>query len=242
MGGFNSVRQCRRWAVLAVVASVLVLPACGSSGGGNSTGNTPTTPTSTNHSPTITSISVTPSFGVSAMTVFTMNASATDPDGDALTYRWTYGGNSYTGASTSTTMTGDGGISVQLTVTDSKGATASDSRNVTMGTMTGVWNIIMPFCANGTGIQLTLNQTGGTVTGTFFLPVQFCAGTAGSTGKTDPAEPGTIDANGNVNIRLKIGAFIDFYVRGKMDTTGRRIDAGAFNSGFTGQTLTMIKQ
>jgi PKD domain len=236
-------KSFRRWALPMVVAAVLlVLPACGSGGGNNSTGTTPTTPTSTNHSPTITSISVTPSFGISGLTVFTLNSSANDADGDPLTYRWTYGNSSYTGASTSTPMSGDGAVSVQLTVTDGKGGTASDSRNVTMGTMSGVWNVIMPFCSNGTGLQMTLNQTGGTVTGTFYLPVQFCAGTAGSTGKTDPAEPGTIDANGNVNIRLKIGAFIDFYIRGKMDSTGRRIDAGAFNSGFNGQSLTMFKQ
>jgi hypothetical protein len=225
-----------------VAAGALMLPACGSGGGGG--GATPTTPTTTtNHNPTITASSVTPSFGVSGLTVFTMNASATDSDGDALTYRWSYGGNSYSGASTSTTMVGDGAISVQLTVTDSKGGTATDSRNVTMGTMTGSWNANMPYCSpNPVGLQMTLTQTGGTVTGTFLAPVPFCNGSAGQTGKTDPAEPGTIDAAGNLNIRLKIGNFIDFYIRGKMDSTGRRIDGGAFNSGFSGQTLTMTKQ
>jgi hypothetical protein len=35
---------------------------------------------------------------------------------------------------------------------------------------------------------------------------------------------------------------LDFYIRGKMDSTGRVVTGGAFNSGFNGDSGTMSKQ
>ena len=64
----------------------------------------------------------------------------------------------------------------------------------------------------------------------------------GTTGSTDPAEPGKIDAAGKVEIRFKVGRFLDFYLRGTMDQTGRNITGGVFNSGFNGLPFTATKQ
>jgi len=241
------MRSMRRLGGLCVAAALVAgLAACGSKSsggsnpGGGGTGGPPTGPTPTNRSPSITAINVSPAFGVSGLTTFTMTGSASDPDGDALTLRWTFGGNTATGGAATSTINGDGSISVQFTATDPAGASASDSRTVTLGTMTGTWVVTVPFC--NASFSMTLSQTGGIVTGTFVMPVAFCAAVAGSTGRTDPAEPGTIDAAGNVQIRLKVGAFLDFYVRGTMDATGRTVRGGVFNSGFNGQPMTMTKQ
>ncbi|PYR77060.1 MAG: hypothetical protein DMF86_10570 [Acidobacteria bacterium] len=236
----DKLRFCPSLLELALGATIVVsLPGCGSGGGGSGGTGNPTTPTPTNHSPQITAISASPAFGIAGLTVFTINATATDPDGDPVTYSWTFGGRTFSGASASTTLSGEGTQTAALTVSDSKGATASDQRSVTVGNMTGTWVGTVADCGS---FNLTLIQTGGTVTGTFVMPNKWCNVPAGSTGKTDPAEPGTIDANGNMQIRLKIGVFLDSYFRGVMDSTGRRVAGGMFNSGFTGQTTTLVKQ
>jgi hypothetical protein len=60
--------------------------------------------------------------------------------------------------------------------------------------------------------------------------------------RTDPAEIGKINSSGKIEIRYKAGIFIDAYMRGQMDSTGRRITGGMFKSGFNGQPFTLTKQ
>src|SRR5438874_1984884 len=88
--------------------------------------------------------------------------------------------------------------------------TATDTRSFTVGSMSGNWTVTAP--GYGT-ILLTLTQSGSLVTGSFSAPQGFGNAPPGSGGQTDPAEPGRIKPNGEVEIRLKVGRFLDFYLR-----------------------------
>ena len=226
-----------------IVISALCALALAGCGGGNSTPSpspTPNPPAGTNHDPVITSASVSPGFGISQITSFATQAVATDSDGDAITYEWDFGdGTKVSGAPVGHVYQGDGPMTVTLTVKDAKGATASDTKSIVVGGMTGTWLVDIPSFVK---LQLDLQQQGTAVTGTFVQLQDGPTTPKGTSGKTDPAEPGKIDANGNVEIRLKVGPFLDFYIRGTMDTTGRKITGGLFGSGFGGNEFTATKQ
>jgi len=232
---------------------VIAFPGCGGSdSGGSAPGpTTPTSPTATqtNRSPSITSVTVSPAFGVSGLTVISMSASASDADNDSLSYSWSFAGSTATGPTVASTMTGDGIVTVTLTVSDGKGGTATDSRSVMVGTMTGRWGFIFTTtCSPNVPTilpVLTLNQfEGGVVTGDLASPAAWCNVPAGQTGKFDPAAPAKIDANGNfTGARLKIGNYSDTMLTGTMDATGRTI-TGTTRSVSSGRTDTfrMTKQ
>ncbi|TAK11372.1 MAG: hypothetical protein EPO35_12370 [Acidobacteria bacterium] len=195
-------------------------------------------------------MSVTPSFGVSALTSFAFSGSASDPDGDAITYGWSYGSASASGATATTTIAGDGTVAVRLTVTDSKGATGTDTRNVTIGTVAGTWRATLDRCPSSgnpnaaTGFMTyTMTQTSsGVLAGTFVTGSDWCSVTTGTTGNTDNADSNTINASAQVRMRIKVGAFIDFVLNGTMDSTGRRMTLAASGSGLDGATFTWTKQ
>lgn len=72
-------------------------------------------------------------------TVVTFNATATDPEGDTLTYQWTFGdGATGTGATTTHVFTRTGSLVVTLAVNDGL-KTTSVSRTVVVGDLTGSW-------------------------------------------------------------------------------------------------------
>jgi hypothetical protein len=216
-------------------------------GGGSSPAPAPTpTPTPTppptpaNRSPAISQLTVGPGSGLAFLTTFSGQATASDPDGDAVTYEWDLGdGTTATGSSVNKTYGTSGGeVTVKLTVSDGKGGTASDTRTVRIDSMTGTWRVTFK---EFPAIELKLTQDGGVVTGTF---VQLEPGftPAGTTGRTDPAEPGRIDATGKFELRFKVGIFLDFYLRGTLDPSGRSFTGNAFNSGFDGMPFTGTKQ
>ncbi|MFB3852236.1 MAG: PKD domain-containing protein [Vicinamibacterales bacterium] len=210
------------------------LAACGGGSGSPAPSPSPTpTPTPTpNRSPSITSMTVT-SFGISELGTFQGSANATDPDGDTLTYQWDIGGIAASGSTWSKLLKGNGTYDVTLTVTDGKGGSATDKRPMTVGCMTGHWVGTQGPSALGQ-YYFDLTQNGAVVTGTYF------DSTYGA-GQTDPAEPGRIDVNGNVQMRVKQGPFTDWYFTGTMDTTGRRITGSVRGSGFTGQPFAIQK-
>jgi len=212
------------------------LCACGggnNGGGGSTTPTTPTGPTTpTNHAPSISSMTVT-SFGISELGTFTGTANAVDSDGDTVTFTWDIGGLAASGTSWTKVLIGNGTYTVTLTVTDGKGGTASDTRTLTVGNMSGTWTGVSGPAALG-NYQFALTQTGAVVQGTYN------DSTFGA-GKIDPAEPGKIDVNGNVTMRVKQGPFTDWYFTGKMDSTGRRITGTVTGSGFSGQPFAMAK-
>jgi hypothetical protein len=179
----------------------------------------------------INSLNVAPSFGVSELMTFSYNASASDPDGDAVTYVWDIAGSAAVGTNGATTLRGNGLAIIKVTVSDDKGGSVSDTRTVTIGNATGTWR--------GTGVDLgsftmTLTQTGAQVTGGYSDPF--------GPGNVDPAQPGFINASGHIEMRTKQSFFTDFTFKGDMDSTGRRIVGQIFGSGFTGQSFTMDKQ
>jgi hypothetical protein len=244
--------------------------------GGSKSSTAPTTV----QNPTITSMSVSPTFGVSGLTNITMSATATDPANSALTYTWTYGSATATGATNTAKLTGDGSVTVQLKVTNAKGGSATDSRSVTIGTMTGTWLLDVTSgskCGAGRGEQsavLTLKQDQtpftctdslrcnvgllteylsfgtnqwGSSSGIFF-PEQWCNATRQTAGIFKDPMP-WIDEQGNFRAgRItvtsgSIGAYYDFNINnGKMDSTGRKINAQVFDSGFSGESATLTKQ
>jgi hypothetical protein len=218
---------------LVVATLALTFSACG---GDDSSPGTPTSPTPPaqpqNRAPVVNSISVSPSFGIAQLTTFSYSASASDPDGDSIAYTWDLAGNPASGPSGSITFTTGGQGTFRVTVTDSRGATASDSRPVTVGGMAGRWTGSIPGYTN---FVFDLSQTATIVTGTF---TELFFGT----GRIDPAQPGRIDADGRVEMRFKLAIFSDFTFRGQMDSTGRRITGGVFGSGFNGESFMMNKQ
>jgi hypothetical protein len=228
----------------AALLLCLTSAACGGdSSTPNTTPQTPTTPTTQtqqNRAPTISSVTITPTFGISELTTFTFTAAASDADADALTYTWDLAGNARTGATGQITFAGSGTAEMRVTVSDGRGGSASDVRTITVGSLTGNWAFTVP--GQGT-LNLSLTQSTTVVTGSFTVAAGGFGNVApGISGRTDPAQPGRIGGDAAVEIRLKVGPFTDFTMRGTMDATGRRVTGGVFGSGFTGQPFTMTKQ
>lgn len=233
--------------VAAIAGALALASACG-------TDRSPVAPTlpvvPANRSPSISSVTVSPASGVSEVTPFRLAAAGIDPDGDQMTYRWTIGAAELTGQSPSTTITGDGSVAVTLTVTDGRGGAAVATQSVTVGSMTGQWS----FTAANCGAQrqdlpavMVLRQAGTAVVGTIEYPGRWCGVPPGHLDKLDPGAPsggGTIDAQGNFNARIKAPEYIDMYIVGKMDTTGRIVTGRVHDSGFgnSTDTFTMTKR
>jgi hypothetical protein len=98
--------------------------------------------------------------------------------------------------------------------------------------MTGTWK--------GSGDDLgafvmVLTQSGSTITGTY-------EDSAAGPGRLDPAAPGTIDAGGNLTLRVKQGSFSDFTFRGTLNAAANRVTGTIRGSGFNGQAFSMDKQ
>jgi hypothetical protein len=220
--------------MLVPVCLVAVLSCGGKDGGTPTTPTPPAPPPQQNRVPVITSVTVTPTFGIADLQAFSFNAIASDPDGDALSYAWNAAGNPESGAAPPPIIfvSPGGSGSATVTVTDGKGGTASSSVNFTVGSMSGAWRVDTgPL--NGATFQLT--QGGGIVTGSFSLP-------GIGNGTTDPAQPGQINTGGTLAMRVKVGAFTDFNMNGAMDTSGRRVVGSLQGSGFSGQPFAMQKQ
>ncbi len=163
------------------------------------------------------------------LTTFSYSASATDPDGDVVSYSWNVSGAAFTGSSGTLFFISGGNGTATLTVTDSRGLSATDSRTFAVGSVTGRWTgtfDIWNFVSN-----LTQNST--VLTGDY-------SDQAG-VGRLDTAVANTVDANGNVRLRYEQGAVSDFTFTGTMDTTGRRITGVVNGSGYVNRPFTMNK-
>jgi hypothetical protein len=183
-----------------------------------------------------------PAFGIAGITQFNFSSSASDPDGDALTYKWDFAdGATRDGAAVAYNYGNVFGSSVvRLTVTDGKGGTASDTRPVTVGNLGGNWSGTLDHFP----LTMTLSQDrSGNVTGIWTLP-----GT-GISGQLDPAAFNRIEANAHLVLRCKVTAgggpfgFSDFTLDGQMNTTdGNRLNGGVRGSGFGGEPFVLNRQ
>lgn len=186
----------------------------------------------TNQQPTIEG-TFSPTWGIASLTRFTFSAAASDPDGDPVTVTWDFGdGTRATGTRVRKTYTRGATFRISATADDGKGGQGRVDGDLVVGSMTGTWVGTIPGYTN---LVFSLQQNRAVVTGRFVE--QFFG-----EGRTDPAAPGRIDADGRIEIRFKLSRFSDFIFRGRMDSTGRRITGGVFASGFNGESFVMVKQ
>jgi len=157
---------------VVIVGLLMAASGCGSSG-------SPASPSSlANGAPVIGSLSVSPQgIGLQSATVFTFTGqNISDPDGDHLTYSWTSDDGASIVSSTSTAShvySSANTFTMRLTVTDSKGLSASALATVTVGTAAGVWDVtcdrsaqvIQSWPAFPSSFVATLIQSGGTLSG-----------------------------------------------------------------------------
>ncbi|PYC68088.1 glycosyl hydrolase [Micromonospora arborensis] len=97
----------------------------------------------------------TPTSGKSPLTVQFSSAGTSDPDGNTLSYQWTFGdGTTSTAANPSKTYTANGNYTAQLKVTDSTGKTGFANVQITVGNSAPVLTITTP----GNGGMLTFGD------------------------------------------------------------------------------------
>jgi hypothetical protein len=216
-------------------AIAIFMIGCGG-GGGSSTPTNPTPTPQANRNPTISSVTVTPTFGVQDFGQFTFNAAASDADNDSLTYTWDLAGNPRVGQTAQIGPFVNGGdFTGNVTVTDGKGGTASNSVQFIVGTMTGTWRGGVFNTTALPSFQMTLTQAAGLFSGSITTGIG--NGQVGPTGAL-----ATINGSGLVTMRIKVAPFTDFTMTGQMDTTGRRVTGSVSGSGFTGQPFIIDKQ
>jgi hypothetical protein len=221
-----------------VLLGLVALVSCG---GGNGPSTQPSQTTTTvppsNRAPVISSATVTPTFGVADLTAFRFTATASDPDGDAITYSWNAAGNVANSASPPPIIfasPGGNGVGT-VTVTDSKGATATASVNFTVGSMSGRWVGTMP----GFNLVYTFTQSSvGTLTATFTA-----VGAVAVSGILDPAVSNTINSSAHATFRSKVQTIgvNDYTISGDMDSSGTRFTGSVTGSGLSGPVV-LIKQ
>ena len=229
---------------LTCVAVTILVAACGGGGSSTPTNPTPQPQPQANRAPTITNMQATPTFGIAGITQFTFSSSATDADGDTVSYSWEFAdGNTRTGASVTHNYSASafGTGNVRLTVTDGRGGTVSETRQVTVGNVGGEWSGTI---RNTIQVRASFAQNAsGNVTGTWSASG---GGVVPVTGVLDPAAFNRIDGNANFVLRFKItggggpGGFNDFTVDGQMNTThGNTLSGGARGSGFNGDPFVL---
>jgi hypothetical protein len=124
---------------------------------------------SSNDPPTVGAVTSTPRTGLASVTNIAFSVSATDPDGDVLSYAWDFGdGLTGTGQAPSHIYGSAGNYSVKVTVSDGKESVIGNG-SVNIVTLSGVWTGTVRGSSGGAGsaIRTTLNQNGANLTGTF---------------------------------------------------------------------------
>lgn len=93
-----------------------------------------------NRPPTV-DFGVTPEgIALAGVTLLTFRASASDPDGDPLTYRWTFGdGASGTGPEVTHRFDREGTFVVEASAEDGRGGSGKAQRTLSPGSLKGVW-------------------------------------------------------------------------------------------------------
>ncbi|MBN9420100.1 MAG: S8 family serine peptidase [Candidatus Eremiobacteraeota bacterium] len=103
-------------------------------------------------------VAVSPGAGVAPLNVTFSGASSSDPEGETLTYSWSFSeGGSATGVQTLRTYSRAGSYTAILTVTDPKGATAVANATVTVSPAPTAVAAPTGLVASGTGNQVNLS-------------------------------------------------------------------------------------
>lgn len=207
-----------------------------------------------NSNPSISSINVTPNFIVAGLGTVTGSATATDPDGDSLTFVWEVSSNNagpqssgstqvtYNGSNFTHLATGGGLQTARVTVSDGRGGSVTEAREFGVANMTGTYRVELPQLCIGESFTFTGTQTGGNFTGTANFPSTFCNVPIGTVGQTDPAVLHTISTSGAIVFRLKVGIFIDMILTGQFAANGRTITGTVQGTAVPNTPFTMTKQ
>jgi len=173
-----------------------------------------------NAAPTAGTISVSPTgTGLQGATAFTFTAQgASDPDGDSLTYSWTFGdGGTASGQTASRTFTSAGSISVNLSVSDGKKSATAAAVNVDVRNLTGTWRGDIA----GFPFTFVLTQSGSSVSGSY----------------SDEDGPGTVTGTVSsprtVNLTVNQPPFTPFTFTGTADASINTISGSVFGFPFT---------
>jgi hypothetical protein len=185
-----------------------------------------------NRPPVVGSIGVSPTgLGIAGATSFTFTPQgAQDPDGNALTFSWTFGdGSSGTGSPAQHVYQASGTFTVQLTVSDGSQSVAAPSLTVTVGPkLAGVWSALQSLSPYP---RLTLEQNGTQLSGTFTPNVVFNGaffeyqGSGSVDSLTYPTAfrlnvPDTPCRGG----QCAVAALFRYTIEGQINPTGTRID------------------
>jgi PKD repeat protein len=166
----------------------------------------------TNEPPPEPTISIHPTSGLQEITSFTMNAQATDPDADPLTYTWDFGdGTSSDGPSVTKVYSRAGNFNVSVTVRDEK-ESASSSTTVNVASMSGTWTGNLEG-RETTFFTWTLTQNGTTITGNY-------SDTVNGSGTVT----GSVSAPNNITLINSIPELRPGFWRGTIAGTFNRVD------------------
>lgn len=141
-----------------------------------------------------------------------MNAQATDPDGDTLTYSWDFGdGTTGSGPSVSKVYSTEGNFTVSVTVSDSE-ESANSSGAANVRSLSGTWSGNLG-STSSTFFTWTLTQSGTSITGTYSDPRNGSGTVIGS-----------VSPPNNISLVNVIPDFRPGNWRGTLDVSFDRID------------------
>lgn len=181
--------------ILAVLLGGLALTACGGDG------SSPASPSGGGNRPPTVTIGVSSTAALVSVSSLTFSASASDPDGDSLTYQWDFGdGSSASGQTVRKTYDRAGAYQATVRVTDSRGASGSSSTSITAKSLDGLWED----ASQGYGVKMS--QSGSTFTGRTVFSIRNLTGST----------KGSVNANLEVQYSTNYGFATDSF-SGRLD-------------------------
>jgi hypothetical protein len=159
--------------------------------------------------------SITPGLGVVGLTTITAHVEARQSNGNPLSYAWTSSSKATVGDKPDYTFTaGDVYGPLTATISDGRGGTVSVQLPFINASLSSSFDGHIGDGNTSTGyFSLRLTQTGTKVTGSGYLDTST---SESHTATIDPAQPGTIDAEGHFTFRLKVESTDDITLTGDL--------------------------
>jgi hypothetical protein len=187
-----------------------------------------------NGAPSVSGVAANPPVGLQNSTTIAFTSSASDPDGDPVTYSWNFGdGATSTDAAPTHLYAASGAFAAHVTVSDGKTNTDVQAP-VTIKNMTGTWlGTVTSSVFGQVTIAYTLTQSGGAVAGTA-TPATGPGGTVtgGAVAATTP----------RVTFVVTITGFSPFTFTGDPTADINTVNGVYNGSGFQNQTVTLTRQ